>query len=109
MQKTSATRYTNPLPRHCHSTSPHVEDGHERKCAWQVWVLTGDKIETAISIALSCQLFSPTTKLLMLRERDLGSTDSQQTSEVLQLKAVEVKRLLASASHHSSRSALATT
>ncbi len=32
----------------------------------QVWVLTGDKLETAISIALSCRLFSGSMKLLML-------------------------------------------
>ena len=72
----------------------------------QVWVLTGDKIETAISIALACQLFSPTTKLLMLRERDLGCSDSQLTSEVLKLKVTEVQQLLRSASHPSSRSVL---
>ncbi|KAK9868497.1 hypothetical protein WJX84_001581 [Apatococcus fuscideae] len=69
----------------------------------RVWVLTGDKIETAISIALACQLFSPTTKLLMLRERDLGCSDSQLTSEVLKLKVTEVQQLLRSASHPSSR------
>ncbi|KAK9838944.1 hypothetical protein WJX74_006434 [Apatococcus lobatus] len=69
----------------------------------RVWVLTGDKIETAISISLACQLFSSTTKLLMLREHDLGSADSQLTSEVLKLKAAEVQRLLSTASHPSSR------
>ena len=78
----------------------------QHRCGWQVWVLTGDKIETAISIALACQLFSPFTKLLMLREKDLGSPNSPQVSDVLQLKTVEIKRLLAIGSS-SSRLAIA--
>ncbi|KAJ9515335.1 hypothetical protein QJQ45_006610 [Haematococcus lacustris] len=36
----------------------------------KVWVLTGDKVETAISIALSCRLFTEEMALVELRERD---------------------------------------
>jgi magnesium-transporting ATPase (P-type) len=37
----------------------------------QVWVLTGDKVETAISIAFSARLFSDTMAIVELRDRDL--------------------------------------
>ena len=30
----------------------------------KVWVLTGDKIETAVNIAYSCRLFTPATQLI---------------------------------------------
>ncbi len=39
-------------------------------CALQVWVLTGDKVETAISIAFSCRLFSEGMAIVELRDRD---------------------------------------
>ncbi len=35
-----------------------------------MWVLTGDKVETAISIAFSCRLFSDTMAIVELRDRD---------------------------------------
>ncbi len=36
----------------------------------QVWVLTGDKVETAISIAFSCRLFTEGMAIVELRDRD---------------------------------------
>ena len=39
---------------------------HLRQAGIVVWVLTGDKQETAVNIAHSCRLFSPETPLLKL-------------------------------------------
>lgn len=36
----------------------------------KVWVLTGDKVETAINIGYSCQLLNPEMKLIIIEERD---------------------------------------
>jgi phospholipid-transporting ATPase len=36
----------------------------------KVWVLTGDKVETAINIGYSCQLISPDMTLIIVEERD---------------------------------------
>lgn len=38
----------------------------------KVWVLTGDKVETAISIAYSCRLFNEDMAVVELREMDIG-------------------------------------
>lgn len=37
-----------------------------KKAGIKVWVLTGDKIETAVNIGYSCKLLSETTHLIML-------------------------------------------
>lgn len=58
----------------------------------QVWVLTGDKLETAISISLSCHLFSHGTKLMIIRENDLAD-GTQAVSEALLVKATEASRI----------------
>ncbi|KAI8466535.1 MAG: hypothetical protein J3K34DRAFT_524465 [Monoraphidium minutum] len=39
----------------------------------KVWVLTGDKMETAVSIAHTCRLLNPSMALLRVREADLRS------------------------------------
>lgn len=44
----------------------------------KVWVLTGDKVETAISIALACRLFTENMELVELRERDFESARSPE-------------------------------
>lgn len=36
----------------------------------QVWVLTGDKLETAISIGVACRLLAPAMRALVLRNAD---------------------------------------
>jgi phospholipid-transporting ATPase len=36
----------------------------------KVWVLTGDKVETAISIAYSCNLFNNDMEVMEFREAD---------------------------------------
>ena len=41
-----------------------------RDAGIKVWVLTGDKVETAINIGYSCQLLSPDMKLVIVDERD---------------------------------------
>lgn len=41
-----------------------------------VWVLTGDKPETAINIAYSAKLFSPQMDVLKLMARSKGSAES---------------------------------
>jgi magnesium-transporting ATPase (P-type) len=38
-----------------------------------VWVLTGDKLETAISIGVACRLLGPTMRALVLRNADFES------------------------------------
>ncbi|EFJ44459.1 hypothetical protein VOLCADRAFT_95397 [Volvox carteri f. nagariensis] len=42
-----------------------------------VWVLTGDKVETAIAIAMSCRLFTQQMALVELRERDFERLDEE--------------------------------
>lgn len=44
-----------------------------------VWVLTGDKQETAINIGYSCKLISPGMPLLILNEDSLDVSNSLQS------------------------------
>jgi len=46
-----------------------------RKAGIVVWVLTGDKRETAVSIAKACKLFSPTMDIIPLYARSKDSTE----------------------------------
>ena len=55
-------------------------------------MLTGDKLETAISISLSCHLFTHHTKLMIIRENDLAD-GTQAVSEALVIKATEAERI----------------
>lgn len=57
-----------------------------------MWVLTGDKLETAISISLSCHLFTHDTKLMIIRENDLAD-GREAVSEALLIKATEANRI----------------
>jgi len=41
-----------------------------------VWVLTGDKEETAINIAFACELFDTRTKMLVLNTKEYGTAAS---------------------------------
>ena len=36
----------------------------------KIWVLTGDKVETAVNIANSCKLINPAMKLFVLDKND---------------------------------------
>uniref|UniRef100_A0A915PNG5 P-type ATPase N-terminal domain-containing protein n=1 Tax=Setaria digitata TaxID=48799 RepID=A0A915PNG5_9BILA len=53
-----------------------LQDGVEdtivnlRKAGIQIWLLTGDKMETAVNIARSCGLFPPTSTVYMLNTED---------------------------------------
>ena len=49
----------------------------------KVWVLTGDKVETAITIALTAHLFDETMSLVEVRERDFeGREDNEAQAQV---------------------------
>lgn len=39
----------------------------------KIWVLTGDKVETAISIAYSCRLFTEDMGLVEFREHEIAA------------------------------------
>ena len=54
--------------------------------------MTGDKLETAISISLSCHLFTHSTKLMIIRENDLAD-GREAVSEALLIKATEASRI----------------
>ena len=41
-----------------------------RHAGMKVWVLTGDKIETAVNIAYSCRLFSPGMSLIQISAKN---------------------------------------
>ncbi|KAI8470537.1 MAG: ATPase, phospholipid transporter [Monoraphidium minutum] len=70
----------------------------------KVWVLTGDKLETAISIAYSCRLFTEDMGVVELREAELGPPpvnaskasrtglcDMERAGQVLAAKRAEIK------------------
>ena len=71
-------------------------------------MLTGDKLETAISISLSCQLFTRGTKLMIIRENDLAD-GRQAVSEALLVKATEAAKINAEELQQGRRSACACT
>lgn len=48
------------------------------KAGIKVWVLTGDKLETAINVALSCRLFDESMSIVELRERDFEPAPGTQ-------------------------------
>lgn len=48
----------------------------------KVWVLTGDKVETAISIAYSCKLFTEDMAVIELREADFMGQEDESTNKV---------------------------
>ena len=51
----------------------------------KIWVLTGDKLETAINIAVSCNLFTNTDNLLICNagKKDVMKKIEQVTHHVL--------------------------
>ncbi len=55
----------------------------------KVWVLTGDKVETAINIALACRLFDNTMSIVELRERDVEGADTPELQSQVRLPAAE--------------------
>jgi magnesium-transporting ATPase (P-type) len=51
------------------------------KAGIKVWVLTGDKIETAVNIAYSCRLLNSDTERILIDSKDEGSLiDSLETA-----------------------------
>ena len=71
-----------------------------------MWILTGDKLETAISISLSCRLFTHDTKLMIIRENDLADS-REAVSEALLIKATEANRINAEEQQRGARCCLA--
>ena len=65
-------------------------------------MLTGDKLETAISISLSCHLFTHDTKLMIIRENDLAD-GREAVSEALLIKATEASRINSEEQQHGHR------
>lgn len=53
-----------------------------RKAGLQIWVLTGDKQETAVNIAYACKLLDPDEEMLTL------NADSQVSSSTLTMSEV---------------------
>lgn len=52
----------------------------------KVWMLTGDKLETAVSISYSCSLFSTDMTLVTLREADfLEYSKAERVSTIIRL------------------------
>ncbi|CAL8255686.1 unnamed protein product [Merluccius merluccius] len=68
-----------------------------RKAGLQIWVLTGDKQETAVNIAYACKLLDPEEEILTL------NADSQEACAVLleeSLLYIQAKFLCSSSSPH---------
>ncbi|GFO46882.1 phospholipid-transporting ATPase [Plakobranchus ocellatus] len=57
-----------------------------RQAGIKVWVLTGDKQETAIQIANSCQLFSPDQTILTINASSLEETREALDNALAQLR-----------------------
>ncbi|GBF61555.1 phospholipid-transporting ATPase [Trichophyton mentagrophytes] len=53
----------------------------------KVWVLTGDRQETAINIGMSCKLISEDMTLLIVNEEDAPSTRDNLTKKLEQVKS----------------------
>uniref|UniRef100_A0A673CTI5 Phospholipid-transporting ATPase n=1 Tax=Sphaeramia orbicularis TaxID=375764 RepID=A0A673CTI5_9TELE len=67
-----------------------------RKAGLQIWVLTGDKQETAVNIAYACKLLEPEEEILTL------NADSQEACALLleeSLHYIQAKFLCSSADH----------
>lgn len=52
----------------------------------KIWVLTGDKVETAISIAWSCRLFVEGMGIITFREQDFLRAAAQTSEQRLQVR-----------------------
>ncbi|KAG8003499.1 putative phospholipid-transporting ATPase VA, partial [Nibea albiflora] len=66
-----------------------------RKAGLQIWVLTGDKQETAVNIAYACKLLDPEEEILTLNADSQVSsrTECFITSDVKQLRQCDIKQL----------------
>lgn len=63
-----------------------------RKAGIKVWLLTGDKVETAISVAYLCRLLDRSMKLLYLvRQQDAQSCQRLLADHIEQLKSISKK------------------
>jgi magnesium-transporting ATPase (P-type) len=62
-----------------------------REAGTQVWVLTGDKVETAINIGLSCNLIDPQMLQVKLVSEELEVLDQQLQAICAVIDTVEMK------------------
>lgn len=56
----------------------------------QVWVLTGDKLETAVSIGVACRLLDPGMRALVLRNADFEALQGYDAGQRLQRHLADV-------------------
>jgi phospholipid-transporting ATPase len=71
-----------------------------------IWVLTGDKQETAINIAYSCKLFTAAMQVVLLNEKDQAATD-KRLDELLQAHPAKSDQLALVVDGHTLEFALA--
>lgn len=55
-----------------------------------MWVLTGDKLETAVSIGVACRLLSPGMRALVLRDADFAAMQGYDAGQRLRRRLAEV-------------------
>lgn len=58
---------------------------------WQVWVLTGDKLETAVSIGVACRLLAPGMRALVLRDADFAAMGGYDAGQRLRRRIAQVE------------------
>lgn len=64
-----------------------------RNAGIQVWVLTGDKLETAVNISHACQLFRPETNVKLIKsanELKIFKKNSASYNLILSQEAVKL-------------------
>ena len=60
----------------------------------KVWMITGDKVETAINIGLSCKLVTQETKLLTLRNKSVSSNNNNEEEPIEKINEYYFNELL---------------
>ncbi|KAI9726404.1 MAG: hypothetical protein M1834_009032 [Cirrosporium novae-zelandiae] len=61
----------------------------------KVWVLTGDRQETAINIGMSCRLLSEESTLLLINEEDANATRDNMLKKIHEIQTVDDPETLA--------------
>ena len=70
-------------------------ESYRRKCPVQVWVITGDKQETAINIAIACKLIRQPDSLLICNENSSDAANAR-----LEVLAEKLRSQYEPLSHH---------
>lgn len=85
LHKHTACAVKDSVPRLCLLPTP--------KHLPQVWVLTGDKMETAISIGVACRLLSPAMRALVLRNADFEGLQARGVSAMCRVTCILIVQL----------------